>query len=67
MMLRKKKLARVHFKDAEVSVEGVLVGVTRTHYHLAAAKHIDGTDRSRAIDGATWIPRENVLYLQVIG
>lgn len=67
---RRKRLVRIHFKPAVSpdSVEGVLVSTAAGHYQLANARHIDAeTGASRAIDGEAWIPRENVLYPQVIG
>jgi len=60
-------LVRIHFRDAEPSVEGVWLGGLAAHYRLASAKLVESEDASRALDGETLVPMENVLYLQVIG
>lgn len=69
MIGRKKKLVRVHFRevDSTDSVEGILLGRRAGHYRLANARHISDTEQSRVVDGEALIPKERVLYLQVIG
>lgn len=64
---RRRRLLRLHLKDRDFSLEGVLVGFEAGHYRLAAGKHLEDVDRTRALDGETWVPRENVVYAQVIG
>jgi hypothetical protein len=54
-------------KDKDFSLEGVLLGFDRGHYRLAAGKHMEAADRSLPLEGETWVPRENVVYAQVIG
>lgn len=60
-------MLRVHLKDADYSLEGVLVGFEAGHYRLAAGRHLEDAGRSRALEGETWVPRENVIYAQVVG
>lgn len=70
MIWRRKRLVRIHFKPtvSADSVEGILVGVAAGHYRLAKASHISvESGEARSIDGEAWIPKENVLYPQVIG
>lgn len=64
---RRKRLVRVHLRDDGPSLEGVLLGVERGHYRLAAGKHLESEGRTHDLAGETWVPRANVLYLQVIG
>lgn len=69
-MFRKKRLVRVHFRevDSADSIEGILLGVQAGHYRLANARHlVADADASRQVDGEALIPKERVLYVQVIG
>lgn len=67
MTWRRKRMLRLHLKDADFSVEGVLLGFEAGHYRLGAGKHLEDAGRTRPLDGETWVPRENVIYAQVVG
>lgn len=58
---------RLHLEGQEFSIEGILLEVSVNHYRLANASHLESEDRTHALDGETWVPRANVIYLQVIG
>lgn len=57
----------MHVKDGP-SIEGVLAGETRRHYILWAPRIVtdDGPDPV-AVSGHVEVPREGVLWFQVIG
>lgn len=64
----KRRTARVfvHTKENGPSFEGVLVGERAGHYVVAACKLLASAEEQHALDGDVWIPRENVLHVQVI-
>ena len=67
MTWRRRRLVRLHFDGKDFSIEGILLSVTATHYRLANASHLETDERTHALDGETWVPRANVIYLQIIG
>jgi hypothetical protein len=66
LFLRKRRV-RLHLKDENRSLEGIWVGMGAGHYRLAAAMQLEAIDRTIELEGEAWIPRERVLYLQVLG
>lgn len=70
-MLLRKRLVRVHFRGDEATIDGVLVGRNADHYRLELPKMLeaDSADevRTTPLDGAAEIPRERVLFLQLLG
>lgn len=66
-MIRRRRLVRLHLAGDHPSLEGILLGTSAGHYRLANARHIVDEDNSFNLDGEAWVPRERVLYLQVIG
>lgn len=66
-MIGRKRLVRLHLLDNGPSYEGVLIGRRGGHYRLANARIFEAEGRSYALDGEQWIPRERVLYVQVLG
>lgn len=58
------RLVRLHLKDDRPSIEGFLRWRPGSHYRLLKASVFEAEDRSHSIDGETWVPRENVLFLQ---
>lgn len=64
---RRRRLVRLHLEGQSFSVEGVLLEVTGKHYRLANVSHLEAEERSHALEGEVWVPRERVLYCQVIG
>lgn len=66
IFLRKRRV-RVHLRDETRSLEGIWVGNAAGHYRLAAAEQLEAVDRTLELEGEAWIPRERVLYLQVLG
>lgn len=56
----------VHTKENGPSFEGVLTGSRAGHYVVANCVLLETAEASHALDGDVWIPRENVLHVQVI-
>jgi hypothetical protein len=54
-------------KDNAPTVEGIGGHVVAGHYIVQAPKVLEGEDRTVSVSGSLEIPRENVLYRQVIG
>lgn len=63
----RKRRVRLHLKDEDRSLEGIWVGMAAGHYRLAAVQQLEDHDRSFAVEGEAWVPRDRVLYLQVLG
>jgi len=66
MLRRRKRLLRLHLEGREESVEGILLGFEAGHYRLANARLLETAERSIGI-GETWVPRDKVVYAQVVG
>lgn len=49
------------------TIEGVLAGRTRTEYILWAPKVLEKEDATVTVSGHVEIPRERVLFYQIIG
>lgn len=62
MRLRKRR-TRVHFKNADPSIEGILIGVVAGHYELQGARLV-ASEQVHDLPGSTLVPKENVLFLQ---
>ncbi len=67
MMFLRKRRVRIHLKDETRSLEGIWVGYAAGHYRLVAAEQLEEIGRTIPVDGEAWIPRERVLYVQVLG
>lgn len=67
-MFKQKRRVRMHVQDGP-SIEGVLTARTRHEYVLWAPKVLTGEDAQPevAVSGHVEIPRERVLYYQVVG
>lgn len=63
---RRKRLVRLHMIDVEHSVGGILLGFVGGHYVLAKPKIHETEERTIPLDGLLEVPRERVLYVQVI-
>lgn len=66
-MWRRRRLVRLHLEGQSFSIEGVLLEVSASHYRLANASHLEAEKRTHSLEGEAWVPRDRVLYLQVIG
>lgn len=66
-LMGRKRLVRLHLAESRQSFEGVLVGVDARHYRLANVKQIEDAGRTLEPEGEAWVPRERVLYVQVLG
>jgi len=66
LFLRKRRVL-LHLKDENRSLEGIWVGMAAGHYRLQAPKQLETADRTLAVEGEAWVPRERVLYVQVLG
>lgn len=67
MTFRRKRLVRLHLQDGAPSIEGFLLGQAAGHYQLAAPKLLEAQERTLELAGEAWVPRERVLYVQVLG
>lgn len=67
LLFWRPRLMRLHLVGQEASIEGVFLGYRAGHYRLANASMLETTERSHPLAGETWVPRDRVLYGQVIG
>lgn len=65
VMLRRKRLVRLHLASDERSFEGVLVGFEAGHYRLVNAKMLETAERTFEL-GEIWVQRERVLLVQTV-
>jgi hypothetical protein len=68
MRLSRRRLVVAHQHNGP-TIEGVLVYRSRSHYHVAHAKLVEmsGDQRNTVpLDGVIEIPRERVLFLQLL-
>jgi hypothetical protein len=65
---KQHKKVRMHLKDGP-SIEGCFAGRTRHEYIIWAPKVLTGEDVNPEVEvsGHVEIPRENVLWWQVVG
>jgi len=68
-VFRRKRLVRLHLKNDPRTVEGICTDVDRDHYYVENARLIVSTAREQdvPVDGRTWWPRKDVLYVQELG
>lgn len=64
---RRRRLLRLHLVGQAPSIEGVFLGFEAGHYRLVKGLFLETAQDSHDIVGETWVPRERVLYAQVIG
>ena len=64
--VRGKRLARLHLLDPAPSIEGILVGCWGGHYIVIQPKIVEQPDQVVALEGYVEIPRERVLFVQVL-
>lgn len=62
-----RRLVRLHLEEPHPSVEGVYVGQSAGHYRLLKPSLLEAEDRTHALDGEVWVPRERVVLLQRLG
>lgn len=65
--VRGKRIARLHLAGDLPSLEGILVGCWSGHYVLLQPKVIETSDRTVALEGTVEVPRERVVFVQVLG
>lgn len=69
-MFWRRRLVRVHFRGDEATLDGVLLARSADHYRLGLPKVLetDGNQQVRTtpLDGEAEIPRERVLFLQLL-
>jgi len=63
--LRGRKLARLHLTGSSPSVEGLLVGAAGGRYVVLTPKVLRDPEPAE-LDGHLEIPKENVIFIQVI-
>lgn len=64
MKLWRRRLVRLHLVDPHPTVEGILDGTIDGHYRLLNASLLEATDRTHALEGEVWVPRERVVLVQ---
>ena len=65
-LLFRKRLVRLHFVDDSPSIDGVYVGTSAGHYVIAKAGLVREEDDPVTLDGEAWVPKERVLFMQVL-
>jgi len=63
---RRSRRVLVHTKENGPSYEGVLTGERAGHYVVANCTLWKSEGESHALEGEQWVPRENVLHVQVL-
>lgn len=66
MIALRKRRVRIHQHDPGPTIEGILVGSIDSHYRLLRPVLWETPTRSHDLQGEAWIPRERVLFLEVI-
>jgi hypothetical protein len=56
----------LHQLDPAPSVKGILAGRVAGHYRLLNAQLLEAADRSHALPGEVWVPRERVILVQIL-
>ena len=64
LVIRRKRLLRLHLEGMNESIEGIYVGVWAGHYVLRAASVLQGPDESRSLEGTVRVPKTRVLFAQ---
>lgn len=64
IVLRRKKV-RIHQTDGP-TIEGILVGTLDSHYRLVKPKVIASANDSYDLTGDAYVPRERVVFLEVV-
>lgn len=67
MTWRRRKLVRLHLQDPHPTVEGVFTGMVAGHYRLLKPELLEATDRTQQLGGELWVPKERVVFVQVVG
>ncbi len=55
---------RLHFTEDVPSLDGIYLGIEAGHYVLVKTE-LDNGDVRVPLEGATWVPSERVLFMQV--
>lgn len=61
------QLVRLHLRNDEPSFEGILMDDLAGHYRLMNVSLFQDEGEAVKLEGESWIPRERVLFVQVIG
>lgn len=61
----RKRRVRLHFLEADHSLEGILVGRYGGHYVLEQPKMLEANDRTVRMSGHIEVPAERVFFVQV--
>ena len=66
LRLRRARHVRLHFQNADHSLEGFLVPSANGHYRLLRPMLLETPERTHSLEGEAWIPRANVEFIQVL-
>lgn len=64
MMVRRKRLVRLHLDGDKPSLEGILAGQPAGHYRLLKPVMLRAAGQSDELDGELLVPRERVVFVQ---
>lgn len=63
----RNRKVRLHFTDRQTTIEGHLAAETRRDYVIWMPKVLEQEGTTVDVSGHVEVPRENVLFVQVIG
>ena len=66
MRLRRRRV-RLHLKDGQTTLDGIIVGSVDKHYLVKVARLVQGENDTVSLDGDVEIPRSNVSFIQRLG
>lgn len=66
MLLLRRRRVRLHQLADAPTIEGILVGSLDSHYRLLKPVLWENPERSHDLEGEAWVPRERVVFVEVI-
>lgn len=66
MLVLRRRRVRIHQLGEAPTLEGILIGSLDNHYRLIRPVLWEAPNRSHDLDGEVWIPREKVVFVEVI-
>lgn len=65
-LLFKRKQVRLHLYKSDPSIEGVLMERPNGFYRLAKPELVLEQNQNHSLEGEVWVPREHVMFVQVL-
>lgn len=66
MLILRRRRVRIHQRGDLPTIEGILIGSLDNHYRLIRPVLIESASRSHDLSGEYWVPRENVVFVEVV-